>query len=181
MNIFAIVPLVAGLAFEAPSPLPSPKPETWSAGRVVSVDAPGRRVEVQLQEKQETLTLVEALQPAMSWLQAGQEVRFVLQEKTRAIGFVITGPKALSRPDPLVVPEVLPLPATTRQATVLAVDQPGKRVALVAAPGEPQTLTLEGVGARTVGMIDPGEGVLFYLKDPSTAVAFVITGWPARN
>lgn len=181
MSIFPIVPVIAGLVLQAPSPLPSPKPETLSAGRVVSVDAPGRRVEVQVQEKEETLSLAEALQPATSWLQAGQEVRFVLQEPTRAVGFVITGPKVPSRPDPLVVPEVLPLPTTTRQATVIAVDQPGKRVALVAAQGEPLTLRLEGVGARTLGMIDPGEEVLFYLKDPSTAVAFVITGWPARN
>jgi hypothetical protein len=177
----SVLPLVLAVAPQAAvSPGDQPASET-----VVSVDPESRRVVVRAGSNERTLVLPPVLASALELLHPGQEVRFSPGEGGAPQGFVITGPpnppKAETALTPGIVPEVPPLPQTSRQGKVLAVDQPGKRLVMDFGDGHAQTIGLEGNGARTLAMIDPGEDVLLYLKDPSTAVAFIITGWPVRG
>jgi hypothetical protein len=154
--------------------------------QVVSVDKVAQTLVVRIGGAEQTLSLSGIGPSALAMLEPGQELRLSLRDAKTATGFVITGPvpRTPASADPRVLPTPPPslpstLPATTRQGRVVGVDVPGLRLAVAFGEGD-KMVSLEGIAARTISMVDPGEDVLLYLRDSETAVAFVITGWPQR-
>ena len=179
-----LVALTTLLAASLQAPPPDVKP---AVSEVVSVDRDTRTVTVKTASGPQTVVLAPECAAALPLLAPGQQVQFAAQDHGAAAGFVITGPGAPeAAPSPAqaapdLVPSV-PAPSTsTRQGKVLAVDQPGKRLVVSSGSDPAAILTLEGMGARSIKMIDPGEEVLLYMRTPTVAVAFVITGWPLRS